>query len=77
MDQGLFKKHILTIQKVEDNKQEICSYIKERTGLLIQEKDVLISGKKIVIHVSSVVRSFLIQKNIEGLIQEKGYTLSL
>ena len=76
MDQGLFRKHILQIQKVQDVKSELCAYIQEKTGVEIIQEEIIITGKKIIIQTSSVKRSILLQKNIKEILKEKGYFLN-
>lgn len=73
MDQGLFKKHIINLQKIKDEKQEVLILIKEISGIELQENEVLVSKKNITLQISSVKRSFLLQKKVKELLKEKGY----
>lgn len=75
MDEGLFRRHILQIQKVQDTKEEVCAYIQEKTGVEITKEEVSITQKKVTIQTSSVKRSILLQKKLKEILQEKGYTL--
>ena len=55
--------------------EEILLYIQEKTGILLQEEEIQIRKKKIHLRTSSVKRNNLIQKNIQTILQEKGFTL--
>lgn len=77
MDQGLFRKHILQIQKVHDIKDDVCAYIQEKTGVTINKEEIMVTQKIVTIQTSSVKRSVLLQKNIKALLQEKGYTTGI
>ena len=73
MDEGLFKKHIIRIQKQKNSKKELILYIQEKTGIQLDEKMVSISKNKVTLQTSSVTRQKLFQKDIIKLLQEKGY----
>lgn len=73
MDQGLFKKHIINLQKIKDEKQEVLNLIKELSGVYLQDNEILVSKKNITIQTSSVKRSFLLQKKVKEFLKEKGY----
>jgi hypothetical protein len=75
MDQSLFKKHILQIQKIKDSKEEVCLLIQEVTGVLLEQEEITISKTNITIQTSSVKKSILSQKRIKELLKEKGYEL--
>ncbi len=75
MDKGLFGKYIHHIQKQKSNKEDICIYIKEKTGIELQDKEIQLTKKQITLHISSVLKQKLFQNNIEKFLQEKGYTL--
>jgi hypothetical protein len=75
MDESLFKKHLINIKRQQDKKEEVIFYIKEKTGIEIEGKDLIISKKEITFNLSSVIRQKLFQKNLENLLKEKGYTL--
>ena len=75
MDQSLFTKHLVNINKQKNNKAEILLYIKEKTNIVLEEKDIVLSKKQVKLNISSVIKQKLFQKNITGLLKEKGYTL--
>ena len=75
MDQSLFTKHIVNIKKQKNNKEEVLLYIKEKTNIGLEEKDIVLSKKQVKLNISSVIKQKLFQKNIAGLLKEKGYTL--
>lgn len=75
MDEGLFKKHLINIKKRENSKDEILIYIKEKTGVILEKKEIVVSKNKITLNISSVVKQKLFQKNIIILLKEIGYIL--
>jgi hypothetical protein len=75
MDESLFKKHLTHIKHQKNKKEEIISYIKEHIKIELNETDFILSKKEITFNLSSVIRQKLFQKNIEGLLKEKGYTI--
>lgn len=75
MDEGLFVKHITLLRGTKKVQEEILLYIQEKTGILLQEEEIQIRKKKIHLRTSSVKRNNLIQKNIQIILQEKGFTL--
>jgi hypothetical protein len=50
-------------------------FIKERTGIELQEEMITISKKQLTFTVSSIVKQRLYQKNVNSLLEEKGYTV--
>lgn len=77
MDQGLFAKHIHTVLTRNSKKQEIISFLLEKTGIQVNEEEFTLSKKKISFTTSSVKKTALIQKGTEALLQSLGYSLSL
>jgi type II secretory pathway component PulL len=77
MDEGLFSKHLLQLRKQKDAKTKIISFLEEKTGVSLEEKDFDISNKTVHLQVSSVKKAKLLQKNSGGLLSELGYTLQL
>ena len=73
MDESLFVKHFLQIKRQKDSKEELRNYIKEKTGIELEEGMVEVSKKKVTLHLSSVVKQKLHQKNIVEVLKEKGY----
>ena len=60
MDEGLFRKHILHIQKQKDSKDELLLFIKERTNITLEFSEINVSKKEVSVHTSSVKRSKLL-----------------
>jgi hypothetical protein len=77
MDQGLFKKHILQIQKNKDSKDEVLLYIQEATGIILKPEEITLSKKNVTVQTSSVKRSQLIQRKTKEILEKKGYSLKL
>lgn len=73
MDESLFIKHALQIRKQKNSKDEIITFIKERTGIEIHEEMFSVSKKQVTFSVSSVIKQKLFQKNIIKILEEKGY----
>lgn len=76
MDQGLFKKHLLTIKTIQETQEEVCAYIQKETGILLNKEELHITKKSIILTISSVKRSQLLQKNIKLILEKKGYRLA-
>ena len=75
MDESFFTKHLIEIKRRKNNKEEILLHIKEKTGIELDEDMFSLSKKDITLHVSSVMKQKLHQKNITSVLQEKGFTL--
>lgn len=73
MDESLFLKHFLQIKKQKNSKEEVINYIKEITNIELKEEMIIISKKQITFTVSSVLKQKLHQKNINRVLEEKGY----
>jgi Zn-dependent M16 (insulinase) family peptidase len=76
MDLNLFAKHIKQINKNKTEKEKILNYIQKKTGVILEESNITIKQKKITLNTSSVIYSKLIQKNIQGLLEEIGFVLN-
>ena len=75
MDKNLFSKYTQQIKKQSNKKQEILSYIKEKTGIEIFETEIEIKKTIISFYISSSKKNTLHQKKIQEILKEKGYTL--
>lgn len=62
MDQNLFKKHIIQINKQKSSKQDVITHIYEISGVFLEEKDFTVTKNKIKFNVSSVVQTKILQK---------------
>lgn len=77
MDQSLFKKHILHIKKAKDSKEEVRLLIQEVSGVFLEQEEITISKKNILVQTSSVKRSQLLQRKAKEFLKEKGYELKV
>lgn len=77
MDQGLFKKYTVQIQKNINIKEEVLMYIQEKVLVVLEQEEIAISKKNVTIQTSSVKRSLLLQRNIKEKLLEKGYTVKI
>lgn len=75
MDQGLFSKHLKNILIRNSVKQNLIQTILEKTSIPLEESEVQISKKEVVLLTSSVKKTALLKKNIQQLLTEDGYTL--
>lgn len=75
MEEALFTKHLIEIKKQKNNKKEVILIVKEKTGIVLKEKEVFLSKKEVVFHVSSVKRSKITQKRIIEILKQEGYVL--
>lgn len=75
MNEDLFKKYSIQIDKQKKNKQEIIKDIEELSGISLNENDFSVQNKKITFTVSSVLRSKLQNKKITEFLQRKGFTV--
>jgi hypothetical protein len=75
MDESFFVKYAIQIKKQKNSKEEVLLFIKERTGIELQEEMITISKKQLTFTVSSIVKQRLYQKNVNSLLEEKGYTV--
>lgn len=76
MDGNLFKKYEQRIQKNKTEKEEILRYITEKTEITLEEKEIILSGKKIKIQTSSTKKMLLQKRGVQIFLKEKGYELS-
>lgn len=77
MNEGLFKKHIQQILSRNNAKQKIILTIKEKTGIELDESEITLSKKVVVISTSSVKRASLLQKGSKDALTLIGYTLQV
>lgn len=76
MDEGLFKKHLQTLSKRNDQKQAVISLIQTRTGITLEEDDFILEQKKVKLFTSSAKKNTLLQKGIKDILSSSGYELS-
>lgn len=77
MDQGLFVKHIQSLLSRSTAKKEIIAFLLEKTGVQVEEEEITLSKKNILLSMSSVKKTSLIQKGSKDILQGIGYTLSI
>lgn len=75
MDLSLFQKHFAQINRQKNNKEEVINLIKEKTGIDLDESMITLSKKEVTLHLSSVMKHKLFQKNVEEVLKEKVFTL--
>lgn len=75
MDQGLFSKHIRNILERNSKKKELIQFLLEKTGVCLDESEIIISKKDISFSVSSVKKSILLKKGLADLVESKGMRL--
>ncbi len=75
MDQGLFTKHIRTLQKRESDKVCIIEALLEKTGIKFKESEIEIAKKRITFSTSSVKKTAFIQKGGKDILTALGYSL--
>ncbi len=77
MDESLFIKHINQIKKRSNNKIEIILYIKEKTGIEVEEENISIKKKEITLNISSTIKQRLFQFKIKEELEKKGFVLKV
>jgi hypothetical protein len=77
MDESLFLKHALQIKRQQSVKSDVIEQIKVCTGIELTNEEISVTKKIVTIQTSSVKRTFLIQKNIKGILEEKGYSVKM
>jgi flagellar hook-basal body complex protein FliE len=74
MDESFFVKYAIQIKKQKNSKEEVIIFIKEKTGIELQQEMITVSKKQISFQISSVVKQKLFQKDIVKILEEKGYS---
>jgi hypothetical protein len=75
MDEGLFAKYARTITARNTTKQTIIEAILEKTGIQVEQDEIVIVKKEIILSVSSVKKMALTKKNIQEVMSSLGYAL--
>jgi hypothetical protein len=75
MDQSLFKKYSLQVQKNKNEKDELIIFIQEKFGIALEHQDVTLSKKDVTLIISSAQKAFFNARKIKDVLKEKGYTL--
>ncbi len=74
MDTSLFAKYSTQIKNNQQEKKDLLTHIQTTIGISLQENEITIKEKNVSFNVSSVLRNILVQKNIQNILIEKGYT---
>lgn len=77
MDQGLFAKYVRNIDNHINSKQLIITTLFEKTGILLEESEIVFVKKQVSFLTSSVKKTKLIQKGAQKILSDIGYTLQL
>lgn len=77
MDEGLFKKHIQHVLSRINAKQKIILTISEKTGVKIEESEIMLSKKTVILSTSSVKKAALLQKGGREILDTLGYILQV
>jgi hypothetical protein len=75
MDEGLFAKYTRTITARNTTKQTIIETILEKTGIQVEQDEIVITKKEVALSISSVKKMALTKKNIEEVLSSLGYSL--
>lgn len=76
MDNSLFEKYKKTIIKQNSEKEKIINIIKEKTGIILKEKQIVLEdNKKIKLFITSVQKNTLKLKNISEYLKEEGFII--
>lgn len=76
MDNSLFEKYKKTILKQTTEKEKIISIIKERTGILLKDKQIVLEdNKKITLFITSIQKNTLKLKNIGEILKKEGFII--
>jgi hypothetical protein len=75
MDSSLFSKHAKTLIRQNENKEHVSTLVKQ-LGITLTESEFTLSGKKIILHVSSAKKTILHTRKLNEFLKEHGYTLS-
>lgn len=77
MNEGLFKKHIQQILSRVTIKQKIILELLEKTGIEVEESEIILSKKTIILSTSSVKKAVLLQKGSKEILNALGYALQV
>lgn len=77
MNEGLFEKYKKVLHQKQSEKEEVIEILKEITGIIFKENELVLEKKTISFHVSSVKKSVVLQKNTQQKLTEKGYSVKL
>ena len=75
MDDGLFGKYgkLLTVRNTA--LEEIRTYIKKETGVILEQEEIILTKKTLSFQTSSVKKTTLRKKSVIEFLTTKGYTI--
>lgn len=76
MEISLFAKYKLLLKETEGKEKELRAHVTEKTGLVLDEKEVLVRDTKVILRLSSAKRGVFLLKKGKEIIEEKGYIVS-
>jgi len=76
MDSSLFSKHAKTLIRQNENKEKVSSLVHTQLGLSLAENEFTLSGKKVILHVSSAKKAAFHGRKLKEFLEGEGYTLS-
>jgi len=77
MDQGLFRKYTLELNKRNNTLNEIIDCLKQETGVVLDPSEIILKKKIISFQTSSVKKSILQTMKCKELLQKKGFIVTL
>jgi len=77
MELNLFAKYKILIDTNKKEKDGIISIIKEKTGIIMSDKDIVIKKKEIRMYISSGERTMFIVRGGLTLFKKEGYKIIL
>ena len=75
MDTSLFLKIKKLVEEKTTEKKELLFFLKEKTGINIEEDQIEIKGKKVYLYLNSNQKIIFLQKKGSEYIQEKGFSV--
>lgn len=75
MDEGLFSRHLKKINERESEKKKLIAIIQEETGVTVSESELSLSKKEVILSVSSVKKTKLLQKGVHVILRKHGFIL--
>lgn len=77
MDNSLFEKYKKVISKQETEKEKIINIIKEKTGITLKDKQIVLDeNKKITLFITSIQKNTFKLKNVNEILKKEGFILS-
>jgi peptide deformylase len=74
MDSSLFSKIKQLVEEKTKDKKELIEFLHNKTGIAIEENQIDIKGKKVILYLNSNQKLLFKQRNGNSFIIEKGFT---